>query len=136
MNNYFQYYIFIEYNSRYYQSVMSILKHYSNFQKDFVSVDFFSFLHGPYSQFADHLPTFTHSFAYSFGWNSFSGGPSMLININDDRCFTDNMLRTSVQMIFMIEKPLSHSALLTVMIIDEEYRRFNLGNLSCSKVQK
>ena len=60
----------------------------------------------------------------------------MLININDDICFTDNMLRKSVQIIFMIEKPLSHSALLIGTIIDEEYRRFNLGNLSCSKVWK
>ena len=46
------------------------------------------------------------------------------------------MLRTSVSMVFIIEKPLSHSALLTGMIIDEEYRLFNLGNLSYSKVRK
>ena len=39
-------------------------------------------------------------------------------------------------MMFMIEKLHSHSALLTGMIIDEEYRCFNLGNLSCSKVWK
>ena len=104
-----------------------------------ISVNFFLFLHGPSLQSADRLPTFTQSFAYFSGgpfWNYFSGGPSMLISINDDRCFTDNMLRTSVEIIFIIEKPRSHSALFTGMMIDEEYRRFNLGNLSYSKVRK
>ena len=60
----------------------------------------------------------------------------MLININDDRFFAYNILCTSVQMIFLIEKPVSNSALLKGMIIDKEYRRFNLGNLRCSKVRK
>ena len=81
-------------------------------QWQFFHFSSFICLHGPVVDSAFLLPYANQDLTYGSGLNSATGGPTRLMNINDDMWL---MLRelSSVQMMFMRLDPLSHLAVLT-----------------------
>ena len=55
-------------------------------------------------------PSFSHFSTYDFTLNRCGGGLFTLMKINDDNVSVDTRLRTGVSLIFIHEKPRSHSA--------------------------